>query len=221
MNKCVQSGFVNTGGFALEKDHKRVIEKLTGERPAAGITIKNQIRKVKEYVAAFISAHLKKIIVILIFATAFISCNAPGVKPWPGGNIPFVIVNLSHEESAIVLKSMLEWEIASGGKIKFTLSENIGDGIVYIVKVDNAPDWFGGASTHGFLSKHICKILLSVIDKKVALHELGHTIGLDDNYIDKTSIMYFEYYSSLNEGHVSPPDAQKVSDTYKDVDLVR
>ena len=60
MNKCVQSGFVNTGGFALEKDHKRVIEKLTGERPAAGITIKNQIRKVKEYVAAFISARRRR-----------------------------------------------------------------------------------------------------------------------------------------------------------------
>jgi hypothetical protein len=159
---------------------------------------------------------MKKIIfTTLIFAAAFISCNAPDVKPWPGGNIPFVIVNLSPEESAIVLKSMLEWEIASGRKIKFTLSENIGNGIVYICKVDNAPDWFGGASTRGFLSKHICKILLAVIDKKVALHELGHTIGLDDDYIDKTSIMYFEYYSSLNEGHVSPFDAAMVTDLYE------
>jgi hypothetical protein len=60
MNKCVQSGFVNTGGFALEKDHKRVIEKLTGERPAVGIAIKNKIRKVKEYVAAFVAARRRR-----------------------------------------------------------------------------------------------------------------------------------------------------------------
>jgi hypothetical protein len=159
---------------------------------------------------------MKKIIfTTLIFAAAFISCNAPDVKLWPGGNIPFVIVNLSHEESAIVLKSMLEWEIASGGKISFTLSENIGDGIVYICKVNNAPDWFGGLSSRGFSSKYMRKILLSVIDKKVALHELGHTIGLDDDYINKTSIMYFEYYSSLNEGHVSPFDAAMVTDLYE------
>ena len=51
MNKCMQCGLVNTGGFALEKDHKKVIEKLAGDRPAAGITIKNKIRKVKEYVS--------------------------------------------------------------------------------------------------------------------------------------------------------------------------
>jgi len=55
MNKCVQMGFVNTGGFALEKDHKKVIEKLAGDRPAVGIAIKNKIRKVKEYVSEAIA----------------------------------------------------------------------------------------------------------------------------------------------------------------------
>jgi len=33
MNRCVQLGLVNTSGFALEKDHKKVIEKLSGTRP--------------------------------------------------------------------------------------------------------------------------------------------------------------------------------------------
>lgn len=33
MNRCVQLGLVNTGGFALEKDHKKVIDKLLGTRP--------------------------------------------------------------------------------------------------------------------------------------------------------------------------------------------
>jgi hypothetical protein len=56
MNKCMQCGLVNTGGFALEKDHKKVIEKLSGERPAAGIAIKNKMQKIKAYAAAFVSA---------------------------------------------------------------------------------------------------------------------------------------------------------------------
>ena len=60
MNKCVQFGMVNTGGFALEKDHKKVIEKLSGERPAVGLAIKNKIRKVKEYVAAFVAARRRR-----------------------------------------------------------------------------------------------------------------------------------------------------------------
>jgi len=33
-----------------------VIEKLSGERPAAGIAIKNKMQKIKVYVAAFVSA---------------------------------------------------------------------------------------------------------------------------------------------------------------------
>ena len=46
MNKCMQYGMVNTGGFALEKDHKKVIEKLSGMRPDAKIIVKNKIQKI-------------------------------------------------------------------------------------------------------------------------------------------------------------------------------
>lgn len=53
MNKAVQSGLVNTNGFALEKDHKKVIEKLIGERPATGIIVKNRMRYVKERAVNF------------------------------------------------------------------------------------------------------------------------------------------------------------------------
>jgi len=53
MNKAVQSGLVNTSGFALEKDHKKVIEKLMGEHPAAGTVIGNKIQCVKERAVNF------------------------------------------------------------------------------------------------------------------------------------------------------------------------
>lgn len=47
MNRCVQFGLVNTGGFALEKDHKKVIEKLSGERIDTKVVIKNALKKIK------------------------------------------------------------------------------------------------------------------------------------------------------------------------------
>jgi len=43
MNRCVQAGLVNTGGVALEKDHKKVIEKLACERANARFIIKNKV----------------------------------------------------------------------------------------------------------------------------------------------------------------------------------
>jgi len=45
MNRCVQMGLVNTGGFALEKDHKKVIEKLTGGRSDVYAIIRGAIKR--------------------------------------------------------------------------------------------------------------------------------------------------------------------------------
>jgi len=55
MNKAVQSGLVNTSGFALEKDHKKVIEKLVGERQTAGAILGNKIQCVKERAVNFLN----------------------------------------------------------------------------------------------------------------------------------------------------------------------
>lgn len=53
MNKAVQAGLVNTSGFALEKDHKKVIEKLAGERPAIISIIKDKIQNVAKHTIDF------------------------------------------------------------------------------------------------------------------------------------------------------------------------
>lgn len=53
MNRAVQMGLVNTGGFALEKDHKKVIERLAGERATARSIIAEQAARVKNYVASY------------------------------------------------------------------------------------------------------------------------------------------------------------------------
>ena len=52
INKCVQLGLVNTSGFALEKDHKKVIEKLAGERPDVRLILKSKMRQIKNYAAS-------------------------------------------------------------------------------------------------------------------------------------------------------------------------
>lgn len=54
MNRCMQLGLVNTGGFALEKDHKKVIEKIVGERVSAWPGIKNKIKDRGNRIYAFI-----------------------------------------------------------------------------------------------------------------------------------------------------------------------
>ena len=56
MNKCVQLGLVNTGGFALEKDHKKVIEKLTGERTSAWAMLKSKMARIKNFADGFLKA---------------------------------------------------------------------------------------------------------------------------------------------------------------------
>lgn len=43
------------------------------------------------------------------------------------------------------------------------------------------------------------------------LHELGHTIGLKDDYLDDTSIMY--YIDIVGVG-ISPVDAENVRNLY-------
>jgi hypothetical protein len=48
---------VNISGFVLEKDYKKVIEKLIGERPSAGVIVKNKIQFVKERAANFINQY--------------------------------------------------------------------------------------------------------------------------------------------------------------------
>jgi hypothetical protein len=45
MNRCSQLGLVNNSGYAIEKDHKKVIAKLTGEKVSVWKTAKSAIEK--------------------------------------------------------------------------------------------------------------------------------------------------------------------------------
>lgn len=55
MNRAVQLGLVNTSGFAQEKDHKKVIEKLIGARPDTSATVKNKIQEARTLAAGLLN----------------------------------------------------------------------------------------------------------------------------------------------------------------------
>lgn len=44
MNRCMQLGLVNTGGYALEKDHRKVVAKLVGEKVNVWKTVQTLIK---------------------------------------------------------------------------------------------------------------------------------------------------------------------------------
>jgi hypothetical protein len=47
MNRCTQLGLVNTGGFAIEKDHRKVVMRLTGEKVNVWKTVQALIKRGK------------------------------------------------------------------------------------------------------------------------------------------------------------------------------
>jgi hypothetical protein len=47
MNRCSQLGLVNSGGYATEKDHRKVIARLSGERASVWKTAKDKIKSFK------------------------------------------------------------------------------------------------------------------------------------------------------------------------------
>jgi hypothetical protein len=47
MNRCSKLGLINTSGFAIEKDHRRVIARLTGEKVNMWKTIKEKLKPLR------------------------------------------------------------------------------------------------------------------------------------------------------------------------------
>lgn len=158
---------------------------------------------------------MKKLIISLIIcAGVLVGCGEES-HLWPGGRIPFVPIGLSAEELDIVTSAMMEWEIASGGAVHFTLTDQVGDGVLHVVSGPRS-DMVGGSATIGY-DKHYpsyCKIGNDEykILLQTARHELGHVVGLDDDYIEKTSIMYFKWDWKTHDINII--DALKVRDMY-------
>lgn len=160
---------------------------------------------------------------LIIFAGVFMGCGEES-RLWPDGRIPFVPIGLEADELKIVIESMAEWEIASGGTIKFELTDNVGDGVLHIMFTE-LDDNVGGAASVGFRPGKPAYIFLNakyftlyseIFDVNViTTHELGHVIGLDDDPNDLMSIMFPVLFENSTGKQISPSDAESVRTMYE------
>lgn len=161
----------------------------------------------------------KSIAFVIILFFAFIGCDSTNTNLWPDGKIKFIPVNLDKADTQVLLESMLLWELASGGKIKFIITNDCGDGVLHIIK-SQLPFNIGGITRKGYSeSEFLCMNInsdysLSECGSMIYKHELGHVIGLSDDYTNKNSIMYFKRNVSDNIS-ISIFDVEKINELYK------
>lgn len=167
---------------------------------------------------------MKKLIISLIIcAGVLVGCGEES-HLWPGGRIPFVPIGLSAEELDIVTSAMMEWEIASGGAVHFTLTDQVGDGVLHIMFTE-LDDNVGGAASVGFrpgkpaylfLNAKYFTLYSEIFDVNViTTHEFGHVIGLDDDPNDLMSIMFPVLFENSTGKQISPSDAESVRTMYE------
>ncbi len=149
-----------------------------------------------------------KIIYHIFFAALIflsVRCDTQ-TRLWPKGEIPFILINFTDEEQKKIFDCMMLWEAASQNRVHFSLHGQQDVSTLKIVKYDG--DFLGASVYYGYTDNPV--ILLSVVENKQILHELGHIIGLmhehqrpdRDNYIsvrwdnipleDRTQFMYME-----------------------------
>jgi hypothetical protein len=119
---------------------------------------------------------MKKIILIII-VFSFIACNHDndGRQPWPGGKIPFIMIGFTPEEEFEIFKSMLTWELASGGKVEFF--------IVGTRETENKPLYISKGKDQmtigsGYDPGGINYMTLNSFGQFDLNHEIGHALGL-------------------------------------------
>lgn len=159
---------------------------------------------------------MKKIfqsIALSIFALVTLACNS-AVQPWPDGKIFFTTIGLSDEELKTVLCAMADWEIATGGTIKFVPTDQCGDGVVHISKLA-LPLMVGGIAYTGYSNTDYMSMILNeiFINDYICRHEIGHIIGLEDNAF-LLSIMFFAGYPDETK-NITTYDVMNVKKLYE------
>lgn len=118
---------------------------------------------------------MRNILFLILF---LISCNTiEGRQPWPDGKIPFVLSGFTAEEELEIIKAMITWECASGGKVEFFIygAKKTDNKPLIIINTDNLQ----AASGIGYDDGGNNIISLYLLEQYALLHELGHILGLD------------------------------------------
>ena len=119
---------------------------------------------------------MKKLLLIII-VLSFIACNHDNDdrQPWPGGQIPFVMIGFTPEEEFEIFKSMLTWELASGGKVEFFIvgARETENKPLYISKGEDSM-----SIGHGYDPQGGNFVVFNSTFQQTILHELGHSLGL-------------------------------------------
>jgi hypothetical protein len=150
---------------------------------------------------------------LIIFAGVFMGCGEES-RLWPDGKIFFTTIGLSDEELKTVLCAMADWEIATGGTIKFVPTDQCGDGVVHISKLA-LPLMVGGIAYTGYSNTDYMSMILNeiFINDYICRHEIGHIIGLEDNAF-LLSIMFFAGYPDETK-NITTYDVMNVKKLYE------
>lgn len=121
-----------------------------------------------------------KQIIFFLFLLCFWGCSQEQYSIWPDGNIPYVIGgDFTNQEKESIIESMNFYTILSNQKINFIFTDNIGENILHIFKVNNQTI-LSGLTTYAYKKNTARFMALKKIEKRVILHELGHVVGLID-----------------------------------------
>jgi len=109
---------------------------------------------------------------------------------WPDGKVPFSLVGFNDRETSIIFDAMCEWSLASEGKIKFHPILDTKKNKITIIKYSNF-GYVGLSSCNGYEDKNEF-IVVSVVEKEIILHELGHILGLLHEFQRPDAVVYID-----------------------------
>lgn len=173
-------------------------------------------------------------------ADSYASSTPQGTAKWASFAQPFKVYvpatstvrGYKPEYEKILIEAFKKWQSASNDKVRFEFVDKVENSDIDCVwKDDPTEAVFKAEGGHAHLEtlggkiKHAKIYLLTVwsmnltptdaIMGKLALHEVGHSLGILGHSDNRDDIMFFTIDVSPKEGQVSPRDVKTLGELYK------